>query len=134
MDCLLNMLYLAPEGIFLICFLYCKCEAQSLSRSFFLSTACLSNSLLAKAWFSFSILSVSLFRIPIFKLVGPFSDGYCDLFTRFFGAGATELHLPLLISTSLLSKIWLSLLIVRFFSLVRKSLVFFLSSLFFFNY
>ena len=106
-----------------------------MSNCFFLRTACLSNSLLAKAWFSFSILSVSLFLIPMFKLVGPLSIlGCTDRVDLFFGAGATELHLPLLISTSLFKRIWLSLLIVIFFSFVRKSFVFFLSSLFLFNW
>lgn len=70
----------------------------------------------------------------MFKLVGPFNWGYTDRVFRFFGAGATELHLPLLISTSLFKRIWLSLLIVRFFSFVRKSFVFFLSSLFRFSW
>jgi len=61
---------------------------------------------LAKAWFSLSILSVSLFRTPIFKLVGPFTLTDFPLAgAAFFGTGATELHLPLLISTSLLRRI-----------------------------
>ena len=118
-----------PGYNFWICFLYLMWWAQSLSRFFFCKTAYLSNNLLAKAWFSFSILSVSLFRTPIFRLVGPFTE----LFLRDFllGTGATELHLPLEISTSLLSRILLSLLMVIFFSFVRNSLVFFLSCLFF---
>lgn len=75
--------------------------------------------------------------MPMLRLVGPREPSTLGIFYRTEAflylrmGGATELHLPELISTNLLSKIWLSLLIVRFLSFCMKSFVFFLSSLLF---
>jgi len=120
--------------IFAICFLYLIWLCQSLSRFFLFKTACLSNNRLANAWFSRSILSVSLFRTSMFRLIGPDLGPALTLWfllATLRGAVTTLDHFPDEISTSLFSKIWLSLLIVRFFSLVRNSFVFRRSCLFF---
>lgn len=65
------ILVFGTYGIFAICFLYWTWCLQSWSRPLLFKTACLSNKRFAKAWFSFSILSVSLLRTIIFRLMGP---------------------------------------------------------------
>ena len=121
-------------GIFAICLLYLIWFLQSESRFFLFKTAYLSNNRFANAWFSFSILSVSLLRLIIFKLIGPFGFTFTEwvlLAAVLFAPADTLLHFPLLISTSLLRRIWLSLLMVIFRSFVRNSFVFYRSCLFF---
>lgn len=120
----------------------------------------LSKSLLAKAWFSCSILSVSLLRTARFNertipMVPPWMkvDDEVDLFLVsdiWLGCKilpcwlivyefpvwpilGTDDHFPFDISTSLLSRIWLSLLIAMLRSEVTNVWAFFLSSFDFFS-
>ena len=93
---------------FCIYFLY-RCYIIKSSSIFFTEREpylCLANNLFAKAWFSRSILSFSLFLAITLSDLGPKVS-----LARFLGC--TESHLPWDMSTKRLSKIWLCLFINR---------------------
>ena len=138
---LLVVLFIFTFVMFLLYWVWWK---YSLSNCFFEMYPLLSNSFLAKAWFSRSILWFSCFRTEILSDLGPTEllllpgtmkpledppnyereklraiiGEFLAICLILLGAGTTLDHFPLEISTSLFRSIWLLRFMLWFFSVI----------------